>query len=402
MATFKATIFKDRQREDKTWSVFIRFTHERKVRYLPTSISVSRKDLTASMRIKNQQVIDKCNDIIYSYRQRIATLDLEVNDFDIDSIVDFIRKMKSENGSISFTSYFDDWVKEHSSIKGLRNYQSAFNSFKNYIRKDEITHMDITVKSLKGFCEYLKDKPRAQSLYASSIMRVFNDMRDFYNDEDNGIIRIRHSLSKFTAPKQNVAEQRALSIEIIRNLFSLNYDNIRIKGMPSRHDLALDCFKLSFCLMGMNSADLYNATEYDSEYITYNRTKTKDRRTDNAKMIVKVYPFIKQLIDKYRGKSRVFNFCERYSSMADFNRAINIGLKSIGEEIGVKDLQFYAARHSFATIAVNEVGIPIYLVNDMLCHIDSKMRVTLLYIKKKFDHMNEANFKLLDFVLTSL
>ena len=39
--------------------------------------------------------------------------------------------------------------------------------------------------------------------------------------------------------------------------------------------------------MGMNSADLYNATEFDGEYITYYRTKTKDRRNDNAKMIVR-------------------------------------------------------------------------------------------------------------------
>ena len=45
MATFKATIFKDRQREDKTWNVFIRFTHERKVRYIATTMYVTKKDI---------------------------------------------------------------------------------------------------------------------------------------------------------------------------------------------------------------------------------------------------------------------------------------------------------------------------------------------------------------------
>ena len=89
--------------------------------------------------------------------------------------------------------------------------------------------------------------------------------------------------------------------------------------------MAKDCFILSFCLMGMNSADLYSATEFDGKYITYHRTKTKDRRHDQAKMIVEIYPIIKDLVNKYRGKDRVFNFYERFSSMADLNRAINIG-----------------------------------------------------------------------------
>lgn len=51
----------------------------------------------------------------------------------------------------------------------------------------------------------------------------------------------------------------------------------------SRYNLAKDCFIISFCLMGINSADLYNATEMKGSTIIYNRTKTKDRRLDGAK-----------------------------------------------------------------------------------------------------------------------
>ncbi len=107
---------------------------------------------------------------------------------------------------------------------------------------------------------------------------------------------------------------------------------------------------------------------------------------------------IQPLIDKYKGKERMFNFYERFSSMADLNRAINIGLKEIGKEIGVENLQFYSARHSMATIAINKVGISKWLVNEMLCHTESSMRVTDLYIKKDFTPINEANFKLIDYM----
>lgn len=399
MATFKATILRNNVRLDKTWNVVIRFTHNRKCRYLPTTMFVSKNDLTTSFKLKNQQVIDKCEELILTYRKQIAPLNLEISDMDIDTIVKYLRKKKDENGLISFSDFFDKWKQTHSDMKGLKNYITAYNSFKSFLGHGNIFHNEITEKTLRTFCEYLSDKPRAQSLYTSSIVRIFNDMRNYYNDEDNGIIRIKQTLSRFEIPKQNIAEKRALTIDEVRNLFLLPYNNIKVRGKSSRHDLALDCFKLSFCLMGMNSADLFNATEYDGEYITYNRTKTKDRRNDKAKMVVRVHPAIKHLIVKYRGKERVFNFYERFSSMQDFNRALNIGLKEVGKAINVYNLQFYSARHSFATIAVNDVGIPIYIVNDMLCHIDRNMKTTMLYIKKIFAPMNEANFKLLDFVL---
>ena len=57
----------------------------------------------------------------------------------------------------------------------------------------------------------------------------------------------------------------------------------------------------------------------------------------------------------------------------------------VGTEIGVEKLQFYSARHSFATIAVNDVRIPIYIVNDMLCHVDR------LY--KKRERLNLSLYK---------
>ncbi len=94
----------------------------------------------------------------------------------------------------------------------------------------------------------------------------------------------------------------------------------------------------------------------------------------------------------------MFNFYKRFASEMDFNRSINIGLKEVGRELGVDGLQFYAARHSMATIAINDVGISKYVVNDMLCHTDPSMRITDLYIKKDFEPMNRANFELLDFV----
>ena len=398
MATFKATIFKDRQREDKTWNVFIRFTHNRKVRYISTTMYVTKKDMTAGFKIKNQQIIDKCDELIKAYRDKIAPLNLELNDMPIDDVVEYLKESKKDAGGIDFIAFARKWCQLHSNLKGVKNYQAAINSFCLFFGREHILCSEVTVRAMKQYEEWLSDKPRAQSLYTSSIVRLFNEARDYYNDEDNDIIRIKQSLHKYKPKQQNVAEKRALTKEQVRMLFALPYSGVVVKGKQCRRDLALDCFKLSFCLLGMNSADLYNAEEYDGEYITYCRTKTKDRRNDRAKMVVRVHPFIKEIVEKYRGKGRVFNFYERFSSMADLNRAINIGLKEIGEEIGVDDLQFYAARHSFASIAANEAGIDRWTVNLMLNHTDQSMRVTELYIKRDFTPINEANHKLMRYV----
>lgn len=398
MATFKAVIKKGNKRADGTWNVVIRFTHKTIVRFIPTTMYVTRKDITASFKIKNADILDRCNDLIKVYRERVNELNLEFNDIDIDTIVSYLKQKKDKKG-ISFTDFAQKWMEKHTEIKGMKNYKTSLNTFYAFIGRENVLCDEITVKTMKAFEESLKDRPRAQSLYPNCIIRIFNDARDYYNDEDNDIIRIKHSLRKYKPVQQNVAQKRALDLEIIRKIFALPYDNIKVKGKPSRHDLALDCFRLSFCLMGMNSADLFNATKINGNTIIYNRTKTKDRRSDNAEIQVDIPLYITAIVEKYRGRERVFNFCERYSSMGDFNQAINIGLKKVGEKVGVVGLQFYAARHSLATIAVNDANIPIYTVNAMLNHTDPKMRITELYIKKSFKIINVANSEVLNLVL---
>ena len=398
MATFKAVIKKGNKRSDGTWNVVIRFTHESKVRFFPTTMYVTKRDLTASFKIKNANILDRCNDLIRVYRERVNELDLEFNDIDIDTIVSYL-KQKKDNRGIPFTDFARAWMKKHTEIKGIKNYKTSLNAFCAFMGRDNVLCGEITVKTMKAFEESLKDRPRAQSLYPNSIKTIFNAAREYYNDEDNDIIRIRHSLDRYKPVEQNVAEKRALDIETIRRLFALPYDNIKVKGQSSRHDLALDCFRLSFCLMGMNSADLYSATNLVGETIVYDRMKTKDRRSDRAEIHVDVQPHIMPVFLKYRGKGRVFNFCDRFSSMGSFNRAINLGLKEVGRELGIERLQFYAARHSVATIAVNGVKISKYVVNDMLNHSDPALKITELYIKKDFKAINEANVKVLDYVL---
>ncbi len=397
MATFKYMVRKDKMRSDGTWNVVIRMTHERAVKYLPTSMYVTKADLTSAFKIKNYKVIDRCEDIISSYRKKCMELELDVVSIGIDKVAEYLTR--KDAGCPSFTDFAEKWLAE-TDIKGKRNYRASLRAFQRFMGRENIRCADVTVKALKAFEDSLKGKERARSQYTASIVKLFNDARTYFNDEDNGIVVIRHSLERYRVPRQNVARKRALTLEQIRAIFALPYDGLKTNAGQSLHDLALDCFRLSFALMGMNAVDMYWAHEIDGDTIIYNRTKTKDRRSDGAEMRVTIHPHIKALAEKYMDKDGfVFNFHRRHTNESTFDRALNVGLKEVGKEIGVERLQFYAARHSMATIAVNDVGISKYVVNDMLCHVDATLRITELYIRKDFGAVNEANRRLLDFVL---
>ena len=159
-------------------------------------------------------------------------------------------------------------------------------------------------------------------------------------------------------------------------------------------------FILSFGLIGINSADLYSCEDISDDVITYFRAKTSARRNDKAKMKVKVMDIIKPLIKKYRDRTgkKVFNFYQNYTTADSFNKAINYGLKQIGEILRIEDLEYYAARHSWATLAVNKVGIDKYTVHAALNHIDEAMKVTDIYIERDFEVENEANRKVMEYV----
>ncbi len=115
---------------------------------------------------------------------------------------------------------------------------------------------------------------------------------------------------------------------------------------------------------------------------------------------MQLQPEIDSLIEKYKDKTgnRVFNFYQTYSNESNFNKAINKGLKTVGEKIKVDDLEYYAARHSWATIALNKVGIDKYTVHSALNHVDDAMKVTDIYLDKDWSLINDANRKVLDFV----
>lgn len=346
---------------------------------------------------------------------------METSKFTLSDIVDYIQSEKERNTPIDFIQFCKQWI-ETTEVKGKRNYQSAFNAFISFLRKDKLNTDQVTKLLMLEFMEYLNKRRSKQvtelqrkgkripsnrmvSLYMGSIRHLFNEAKKKYNDYDRNIIRIPNSpFENLEIPKQEATRKRALSSELIKKIWELPYiinANGRERLCP--FNLAKDCFILSFCLIGMNSADLFDCTELEDNSITYYRTKTSGRRLDKAKMKVDVPPMLLPLMKKYEDYThqKVFCFYHLYTTYKNFNRAINLGLKKIGKILKIDDLEYYAARHSWATIAVNKVGIDKYTVHAALNHIDEAMKVTDIYIERDFKIENEANKKVVEYVFSN-
>ena len=421
MLTIKAEIKRSELKVDGTYNVKIRFTLDRKVKRLSTNLFVTQQDLTKSLKFKEDTSIKRAIDgLVLYYREQCFKLQLDQNHYSLDEIIEFLNGEQEKQQTIDFIKFSREWIAS-ATIKGAPNYTTAINALVRFVGKEELDINLITLEFLEQFKAFLIGERDARtkklmqqgkrvtsnrtlSLYLVSIKKLFSEAKRKFNKKDKNLILIPNSpFEDFKIPKQEATRKRAISVDIIKKLWKLPYKDMK-KGYKStcRYNLAKDCFILSFCLMGINSADLYNATEMRGNTIIYNRTKTKARRLDGAKMMVDIPKIVQPLIDKYKDSTgkRLFNFYQYYGDEKTFNKAINSGLKEIGSILEVDDLEYYAARHSWATIALNKVGIDKYIVHAALNHIDDSMKVTDIYIERDFVNENKANAKVVKYVFS--
>ena len=419
MLTINTEIVKTKRQSNECFTIRLRFTLDRRMKRLSTSLFATSKDLTKDFKIKSSSPLkNKVERLIRDYQEKCSQLQVELNNYTIEDIMNYLDGERQKQQTINFIKFSREWIAS-ATIKGAANYTSALNALIRFIGKEELDVNLITLDFLENFKAFLNKEREARtkkliaqgkrvpsnrslSLYLVSIKKLFNEAKKKYNKKDKNLILIPHSpFEDFTIPKQEATRKRAISTDIIKKIWKLPYKDIK-KGYKAtcRYNLAKDCFILSFCLMGINSADLYNATEMKGNTITYYRTKTKDRRLDNAKMVVDIPKIVQPLIEKYRDNTgkRLFNFYQYYGDEKTFNKAINYGLKEIGSLLEVDDLEYYAARHSWATIALNKVGIDKYIVHAALNHIDDSMKVTDIYIERDFVNENKANAKVVKYV----
>lgn len=424
MATFKVVVLPHQKKEDGTYNVKIRVTQNRKTKYIKTSQYVTSSDISRKkdkgvekIKIKNQAIIDLMDELVLSFRRKLVEAGPDVESWDVGRVVEYLSSEPRSTFRLDIIEYgrkYANSIERMGRVGTAKQYRIAMNALERFAGPG-LDVNNITVSFLKAYERHLIEEPsykgtrtgdsvatkspkggRAVSLYMSRLKFIFNQAKLEYNDEELG--RINIPLSPFDRYKilpVNVSKHRTLTVDQIQMIIDLPY-KVTGKAEHSLFNVAKDVFVLSFGLMGMNTADMYELCTYSNGVIVYERRKTKTRRTDKALMKVRVESELLPLFEKYKGLASVFSFRDRYKDADIFNKMVNKGLKEIGEAIGVPDLNFYYARHSMASICANRLGIDIARVDEMLNHSDPKMSLARVYIEKDFKPLWEANRKLID------
>lgn len=278
MLTINPEVVKVQRRTNECFTVRLRFTLNRRMKRISTSLFATSNDLTKDYKIKPSSPIKQDVDaLIRGYYDKCAKLQIELNNYTLDDVIDYLNGEHEKNQVIDFIKFSREWIAS-TTIKGAPNYTTAINALVRFIGKEELDINLITLDFLEGFKAFLNKERevrtkkliqqgkrvpsnRSLSLYLISIKKLFNEAKKKYNKQDKNLILIPNSpFIELEIPKQEATRKRAIPVDIIKKVWNLPYKDMK-KGYKAtcRYNLAKDCFILSFCLMGMNSADLYNA-----------------------------------------------------------------------------------------------------------------------------------------------
>lgn len=284
-------------------------------------------------------------------------------------------------------------------------WHQAVKSLSVYLRLENIKFSDLTAKALQGWYDSLKKYKRASVLYPQLVRRIYVAGMRAYNDPDRGTEVVKpypddYLVKPKPAPSVSSSDKKALSSEQVRVFAGALLTD-------AQQWVRAVCM-LSFCLAGMNVADLKTLTpsDYDGEKIRYRRSKTKGKRPDGAYMEVTVPDVARPYLDalmKDAPDGLLLNVSARYAgSHQDTLGHIRTVLKTIAKETGLpSNMSAYSFRYSFASIAVNECGVPLEEVAFALNHATAH-RVTAGYVKKDFSRVDRVVEAVLKKVFTAL
>lgn len=381
----------DKPRQDGSRKVSITLSHNGKRRRIPTSITLQKKDVSRKGNITSVPILRAVDARMNELRGRLYDLEARTpsKDMDIEWICDRLIRRRED---LDFFTFAEQWL-QRSGIKGKKNYYTMLNALRRHLGKDKLPFSLIDYGFLDRFCQSLDGHPRAKSLYLGGMRHLYNEAAREYNTQQEQLIP-PSPFASFKIPKHiPQTNGRVISEEDLVKL--LKFQGTRRVG------LARDCYILSFCLMGMNSADLYECRDYHGGVLSYDRMKTKDRRADHAHIEIRVPSIVQPLMQKYKGDSRVFDFYRRYTTASNFNKHINKGLAIIAKRLGMQKFDFYSARHTWASIARNRLGIDKYTIHEALNHA-SELDVTDIYIQKDYTNINNANSKVMQYIQSLL
>lgn len=242
------------------------------------------------------------------------------------------------------------------------------------------------LKEFEAFCAKTQ-KRNGRNIHLRNIRAVFNDAIDADVTSFYPFRRMKITYEP--------TRKKALTVEQMRLLCTCECE-------PYQEQYR-DMFLLMFMLRGINIGDLCLAQK---DCIRGGRFEYRRNKVGTL-FSVRVEPEAEELIRKYAGKNYLLNPLDNYKDYHDYMHHLNAALKAIGRGIGKQGrvisegyfpgLSSNWARHTWATVA-SYLDISKDIISRGLGH-SMGLAVTDIYIDFDFRKVDDANRKVLDYVL---
>lgn len=399
---FTAKFYIDIKRNN---ALMLRITNNRKKAEMSLGLQMPEETLNNAMspkpkpeNLRYKSLLSYWQTVIEDLRIELAKehksgLDAkEIRTLVSSAIFGLAEKEDEIKSSGEFVSWFCRFADTHNSpdTRTRKDYYHTLSRLKSFAPQlDSLDFSDITVGWLEEFDRFLSSTCRLNSRnhHMRNIRAVFKFALRHDLDIRNPFDRMRL--------KTEQTVKRSLTIEELREVFTIDV-------LPYA-EIYRDMFKLSFMLIGINSVDLFHLKDITSHgRVDYRRAKT------HKPYSVKVEPEALEIIQKYRGSENLLMLSERWKLSESFGAAANKALRTLGAKPAAMgrrraadakfpSLTMYWARHSWATIA-SELDIPDATISLALGH-SGENRVTDIYIRRNQKKVDEANRRVLDWVL---
>lgn len=391
----KVTLYLDvrAQKKDGTYPVKIKLSHKTKTKMERTGVDVKRNEwdeeygeIIGNTPLRKQLNLKLKRTLV---QLQMALYDIEaykdISNMTIDTLMREMRENAGFEVRVKRTLFMPFFLQEIEK-KETENTRERYITTKNHLlafekNMENLSFEDITEDWLKKYDQWMKE-PHGRKKGLSQNSRVVN-LRNIKTIFTEAIKQRVTTNDPFRNIELKVEQtmKRSLSIQEMHDIWHYETDSRKLR-------FVLDMFKLTFCLIGINPIDLYNAKKEQIEggRLIYKRAKT------GRLYSVRITPEAQEIIDKYKGRGEyLLKLHDRYNHENSFKQVCNVWLKKVD-----KRLSLYWARHTWATTA-SELDVPNETISGAMGH-SYGLRVTNIYIRFDQRKIDKANRRIIDAV----
>lgn len=379
---------KDKINQNNTIPIHLRFTQNRKIRYVSTGITINISDLDSenqcikaeaiNRQILQYQIDTKLNEYERKVR-KMEALDMEVT-------LDTLLETNHRKARYTLADCFAQTIERLETLGkfGSASKHKAALSLLNQFRTANIRLEEIDLAYLQDFELFLRKKGNRDN----SIATKLSLMKAVYNRavSEELFVPKTNPFTKFKVGRLwTPTRKRAINKEELQKLIDLK---LPVDYRSPYLSFARDIFLFTYYTVGINFRDIATLRYVDIQNgrIYYTRHKT------GKEITCKLMPCANEIIRKYSqpqhaDRDYIFPILDNrihLTELQKFNRIhkvlqhVNIQLKELGRLADIKTpLTTYVARHTYATV-LKRSGVNIAIISESLGHSD--LSTTQIYL----------------------